>query len=294
MVKFLSILIVGVSVQFFGERIVSAEEITREDAHAVAQKTLKTFMEEWNTGEDERLRTAMTFPFATFVSGAQVWVNEMPLDFSQRFDQMREKEGWASSTFEHDSMEMYLHSEDKIHLTVDYNRFKADGEPYFTGKVFYILTQKDGVWGIQLRSPLRDELDGDARETAIAESRDIVTGYMKAFNAGDADGTGEFLHYPHLFLINGIVAQANDADSSSARPNFDRMRDSEDWGFSTFDSMEASIVTEQKVHWEVTFGRWHPDGTRYMAVPAVWVTTKVDGQWGIQFRSLNSAELRTK
>lgn len=277
-----------------GERMVSAEEITRDKAETIAHETLTHFMAEWNTGEDERLRTAMRFPFATFVNGAQVWVNERPEDFSQRFDQMREKEDWASSTFDHDSMKMYLYSEDKIHLTVDYNRFKADGEKYFTGKVFYILTKKDGVWGIQLRSPLRDELEGDAREAAIAESREVVTGYMKAFNASDADGSGGFLHYPHLFLINGIVAQANDARSKSARPDFDRMRESEDWAFSTFDSMEAPIVTEQKVHWEVTFGRWHPDGTRYMAVPAVWVTTKVDGEWGIQFRSLASAAFQGK
>ena len=115
---------------------------------------------------------------------------------------------------------------------------------------------------------------------------------MKAFNAGDPVGTTRYLNYPHLFLVSGNVAESKSPDDS--KPDFDRMRESEDWGFSTFDSLEPSIITANKVHLEVVFSRWHPNGTRYRTVPALWVITKVDGHWGIQFRSLMRPTYRNR
>ena len=73
------------------------------------------------------------------------------------------------------------------------------------------------------------------------------------------------------------------------RPNFDRMRADEDWHMSTIDALEASIVTRNKVHFELTFTRWHPDGTRYWTVPALWIVTRAGDHWGIQVRSLMPA-----
>ncbi len=86
--------------------------------------------------------------------------------------------------------------------------------------------------------------------------------------------------------MGGGFSVAEDASHRSVRPNFDRMRERENWHVSTFDSLETSIVSANKVHLELVFSRWHPDGTRYWTVPALWVATRVDGHWGIQLRSL--------
>ena len=83
---------------------------------------------------------------------------------------------------------------------------------------------------------------------------------------------------------------AQDADDGP-RPNFDQMRQRENWHMSTIDALEASIVTPDKVHFELTFTRWHPDGTRYWTVPALWVVTRAGDHWGIQVRSLMPATL---
>jgi hypothetical protein len=200
---------------------------------------------------------------------------------------MRKQEGWVSSSFDYDTLRIFMSSEDKVHLSLDFHRYKEDGDRYATGNVFYVISKKDSRWGIQLRSSGGNDAPDEDREDILNGARTAVVGYMEAFNGGNAIGTASYLNYPHLFLVGGNVAEAKSPDD--AKPNFDQMRESENWGFSTFDSLESSVVTANKVHWEVVFSRWHPDGTRYWTVPALWVTTKVDGHWGIQFRSLMRA-----
>ncbi len=257
-----------------------------EEAESAAQHSLEEFMTAWNTGDDTRLRTTMHFPVVTFGGGSHVFVNRAPEDFSAGFDEMR-KQGWASSSFDYNTLKIFMSSVNKVHLSLDYHRYKEDGDRYATGNVFYVIGKKDNRWGIQLRSGVGKDAPAEDREAILAGACAAVVGFMEAFNGSNADGTAGCLNYPHLFLVGGNIAEAESPDD--AKPNFDQMRESENWGFSTFDSLEPSVVTANKVHWEVVFSRWHPDGTRYWTVPALWVTTKIDGQWGIQFRSLMPA-----
>ena len=230
MKQFLWTALVGVAVVLVLETDVNAE-VVNEEAEAGARKALEYFMEKWNTGDDEKLRTAMHFPFITFGGGKNVFVKENPEDFSQHFDRMKENDGWASSSFDYDTLKFYMSTEDKVHLSIDYNRFKADGEKYGTGNVFYVVIKKDGRWGMQLRSGGRAEAHAEDRDAIIAEARKAVVGYMKEFNASDANGTVSHLNFPHFFMINGGVMLAENAEGRSAKPNFDRMRDSENWFF---------------------------------------------------------------
>jgi hypothetical protein len=70
-----------------------------------------------------------------------------------------------------------------------------------------------------------------------------------------------------------------DSGHTSVRPNFESMRESEDWHFSSFDAIEPSIVTAKKVHLEVVFSRWYADETRYLTIPALWIATRHGNHW---------------
>ncbi|MCY4077211.1 MAG: hypothetical protein OXH04_17460, partial [Acidobacteria bacterium] len=72
-------------------------------AEAAARQALHTFITQWNTAEDAHLRRAMHFPFVTVPGGGALIVDDRPQDFSAGFDQMREREGWRSSSFDFDS-----------------------------------------------------------------------------------------------------------------------------------------------------------------------------------------------
>ena len=257
-------------------------------AEAAARQALHTFITQWNTAEDAHLRRAMHFPFVTVPGGGALIVDDRPQDFSAGFDQMREREGWRSSSFDFDSFTVVKSSPDKVHAEVGFSRYGADGAAYRTSRVFYIVTRRDGRWAIQLRTPAAEpaDLGDDERTEIVAAARQAVLDFFTAFNAGDVDGTLATVNHPHLFMTpDGGFAVAESPDDGP-RPNFDRMRADEDWHMSTIDALEASVVTRNKVHFELTFTRWHPDGTRYLTVPALWIVTRAGDEWGIQVRSL--------
>lgn len=142
----------------------------------------------------------MHFPFVNFGGSSRVFLNKTPDDFSAGFNGMREQEGWASSSFDYDTLKIFMSSEDKVHLSLDFHRYKEDGDRYGTGNVFYVISKKDSRWGIQLRSGGENDAPAEDREEILTGARTAVVGYMEAFNGGNAEGTASYLNYPHLFL----------------------------------------------------------------------------------------------
>ncbi len=67
---------------------------------------------------------------------------------------MRDREGWASSSFE--DFTATSSSPTKVHFECTFKRFREDGTLYGSGRVLYIVTQRDGHWGMQLRSGIPD------------------------------------------------------------------------------------------------------------------------------------------
>ena len=257
-------------------------------AEAATRAALENFITRWNSADDASLRLAMHFPFATVPGGGALLVDARPEDFSAGFDEMRTREGWSSSSFDFDSLAVVKSSPDKVHAEIGFSRYQADGAAYRTSRVFYIVTRRDDRWGVQLRSPAAEPEDMAAAERAeiVSAARRAVLDFFTAFNAGDVDGAVATLNHPHLFMTPGGGFSVAESPADGPRPDFDRMRRDEDWHMSTIDALEPSIVTRNKVHFELTFTRWHPDGTRYWTVPALWIVTRAGDHWGIQVRSL--------
>ena len=233
----------------------------------------------------------MHFPFATVPGGGALIVNDRPEDFAAGFDEMRAREGWSRSSFDFDSYTVLGSSPDKVHAAIGFSRYGADGTAYRTSRVYYIVTRRDDGWAIQLRAPAGEpeDLQADERAEIVAGARRAVLDFFTAFNTGDVDGTVATLNHPHLFMTPGGGFSVAGSPGDGPRPDFDRMRRDEGWHMSTIDALEPSAVTRNKVHFELTFTRWHPDGTRYWTVPALWIVTRAGDHWGIQVRSLMPA-----
>ncbi len=276
-----------------GAQVRGDVEARDETAERAAREALHAFMTEWNSADDARLRGVLHFPFVSVAGGGALTIDSRPEDFSQGFDQLRAREGWTRSSFDGGSYTVVASSPNKVHAEIDFSRYGAGGTPYMSSRVFYILTRQDDHWGVQLRTRAASpaDLGVDERAEIVSGARQAVLNFFTAFNRGDAEGSIRTLNHPHLFMTaDGGFSVAEDADDGP-RPNFDRMRRRENWHMSTIDALEASVVTRDKVHFQLTFTRWHPDGTRYWTVPALWIVTRAGEHWGIQVRSLMSATL---
>ncbi len=265
-------------------------------AESAAKQALEVFITQWNTADNANLRRAMNFPFVTVPGGGALILNSRPEDFSEGFDQMRAREGWERSSFDFDSYKVIKSSPNKVHAEIGFSRYRADGTAYRTSRVFYVLTKRDDHWGVQLRTSAASPADLGAEERAeiVDAARQAILDFFTAFNTSDAEGAVEVLNHPHVFMTPGggfsVAADAGDGP----RPNFDQMRQRENWHMSTIDALDASLVTRNKVHFELTFSRWHPEGRRYWTVPALWIVTKAGDHWGIQVRSLMAPTLDTR
>ena len=125
-------------------------------------------------------------------------------------------------------------------------------------------------------------------EDAEAAAKELVDDFFVAFNNRDNETLQKLANYPHAFLLdNGRMAIANDPDELVM--DFDAMTEREGWHRSTLDAFEVTNSAPGKVHAEIVFSRHEEDGTKYRTVPALWIITKQDGEWGIQFRSLMPA-----
>ena len=122
-----------------------------EEAIESAQAWLRRFLEAWNSADLERVRDELHYPHVTIgPAGGQVVVAETREAFQTDFTKLAEVEGWASSSF--DDFTSYASSPTKVHFETRFRRYGSDGTVYASGRVLYIVTERDGRWGMQLRS----------------------------------------------------------------------------------------------------------------------------------------------
>lgn len=118
---------------------------------AAARTVMDGFMEAFNAEDADALRTRwFHFPHVRFHSG-KVSVMERPEDLFlwvwEREGQARE---WARTAW--DYVEPIDAGPDKVHFRVQFTRYRPDGSPIGSYKSLYIVTRKDGRWGIEGRS----------------------------------------------------------------------------------------------------------------------------------------------
>ena len=116
-----------------------------------AMAVMDGFMEAFNAEDAKALRIRwFHFPHVRFHSG-KVSVMERPEDLRmlvwEREGQSRE---WAHTAW--DYVEPIDAGPGKVHFRVQFTRFRADGSAIGSYKSLYIVTHKDGRWGIEARS----------------------------------------------------------------------------------------------------------------------------------------------
>lgn len=126
------------------------------------------------------------------------------------------------------------------------------------------------------------ESDSAAIEQAENDAREALVGFYAAFNAADNDALQNYMNYPHAFVgSNGSIRVMEERFDM----NFDRMREDEGWHRSTLDFADATLVKEDKVHFDIVYSRHRADNTTYRTVPGLWIMTKQNGKWGLTLRS---------
>ena len=122
---------------------------------------------------------------------------------------------------------------------------------------------------------------------SIEEAKASLQRWFTAFNARDVEGMIADTHFPHRRLSGENDFQVwETADDFRANSETSlAARNAQGWGYNVTNSIVAVQSGADKVNLAFNQARCRADGTEYHAFPTLWIFTRIDGHWGVQFRS---------
>jgi hypothetical protein len=121
--------------------------VARREALAVVNR----YLAELNARDTAGIRDTFNFPHFRVRSDGELVCYEAPVDYDfQSFLSRTGPDGWDHT--EWDRTEAVFASEGKVHVAVDFTRYRADRSiigHYFS---LYVVTCQNGHWGIQIGS----------------------------------------------------------------------------------------------------------------------------------------------
>ena len=110
--------------------------------------------------------------------------------------------------------------------------------------------------------------------------------WAAAFNARDADAMVAEMHFPHMRLAGTeFQTWTTSEDFHGAQPSMTEMLQEEGWHTTARASIEAVQAGPESACLVIRQSRQRADGTEYNGFDTLWVFTKIEGRWGVQFRS---------
>ncbi|MDN3566329.1 hypothetical protein ACFQY5_25200 [Paeniroseomonas aquatica] len=124
-------------------------EARPETPEAAAIAVLDRFMAALNAGDQPAMAATLHFPHYRLTQGRlQIW--QRPEDYTLDGFRSRAGEGWARSAW--DFRTVVGAGPEKVHLDVQFTRYRADGSVLGRFRSLWVVACLDGRWGAQLRS----------------------------------------------------------------------------------------------------------------------------------------------
>ena len=122
----------------------------------------------------------------------------------------------------------------------------------------------------------------DPATEAIASFRRWSIG----FNTRDTEVQLAEMHFPHLRLAEDRFQWwATPKEFSAVQEENTRRLRQEGWDHTATLSIQPIQMGVNKVHLAIRQSRQHADGTEYNGFDTLWIFTKRNDRWGVQFRS---------
>jgi hypothetical protein len=123
-----------------------------QKAVSLAMGTLDEFMLGFNKKDLEAVSVTLNYPYVRFASDNVVIFKSAKSFIDQKIYKTLTDGGWDHSRWL--SRDVLLSSPDKVHIATAFRRYNKFNEAIGTYESLYIVTQKNGHWGIQARSSL--------------------------------------------------------------------------------------------------------------------------------------------
>ena len=127
---------------------ISAAGMRESEVEAEARKPIDDFFSALNARDVDRSRRTLHYPHIQ-IAGCDVSILESPADFEINYQALAD-DGWTYSTL--DSCTMRHFCDEKVHFELQLSMHNANDSRYATYQALWIVSRRNGVWGIQCRS----------------------------------------------------------------------------------------------------------------------------------------------
>jgi hypothetical protein len=258
-----------------------------------AERLVRARFAAWNRADPRGLRAALHVPHVS-LPGHRLSIRESEPDLlrSPDFRALASVEGWHASAL--DDVDAHQSSPDKVHCVVRFGRNAADGARYANGQAVYVVTNREGRWGIQVSTvtlrPIGDGVADDDRAVQAASS--VLRRWVEARDGDDPLALRRLVHLPfveldgaHLLVRRSGTALRHDSIQRTV---------TRAWCHSNIGQVRVRERSAHKVTLETEIVRYERGGSLVGTHPALVVVTQLQGRWALQVYSsflTSSAEL---
>ncbi len=116
-----------------------------------AVNTAIAYMNAFNKCDDLGCDEALNFPHVRVGMKGNLTLIEKPPQFPPKFfERFNKATGWKHSCW--DFRRVVQSSPDKVHLVIQFSRYRFDGMKIGEYPSFWVITKQKGHWGIKMRS----------------------------------------------------------------------------------------------------------------------------------------------
>ena len=140
-----------VSMSFAIALLASAAGRADEAADTHARAVMDAFMAAFNARDTAAWADTLLYPHVRFAGGAvTVFPDRAAFIAANHIEKLIAGEAWDHSKW--DTLQIVQSSPNKVHIAVEFSRYRADGTKYASYPSLYIVEQVDGRWGVRARS----------------------------------------------------------------------------------------------------------------------------------------------
>ena len=113
----------------------------------------------------------------------------------------------------------------------------------------------------------------------------VIKNYIKAFNERNSNKMADLFNFPHVRFANDSVSVISRSEYLSNQDKVTRLLKEENWHHTEIKDIQNIQSNETKAHFIIQVLRLDKDNNVIHDFKTLWIVTKINNHWGVQFRS---------
>lgn len=123
------------------------------------------------------------------------------------------------------------------------------------------------------------------KENVELIGKKVIESFIEAFNERNSNKMADLFNFPHVRFANDSVSVISKSEYLNNQDKVTKLLKDEKWHHTEILNIKNIQSNDTKVHFIIHFLRLDKNNSIIHNFKTLWIVTKVDDHWGVQFRS---------